>query len=187
MSTKPSSKAKEPADGPPPPRAKPVADTELEERLQIVFVSAEVAPYSKTGGLGDVAGSLPFALAEKGHRVMIITPRCISLISHKRCPPDVQKCRYLNGTTDVLYAEARDSGCDVTLDMGHGGLQRVKYYAVRTKDVDVVFVDHPCFHRSGNPYGDALGTFKDNTYRHVHRETSRRSMESMACIADLPF
>ena len=74
MSTKQSLKAKEPADVP-PPRAKPVADVELEERLQIVFVSAEVAPYSKTGGLGDVAGSLPFALAAKGHRIMIITPR----------------------------------------------------------------------------------------------------------------
>lgn len=30
-----------------------------EKPLKIVFVSAEVAPWSKTGGLGDVAGALP--------------------------------------------------------------------------------------------------------------------------------
>lgn len=46
-----------------------------EKRCQIVFVSAEVAPWSKTGGLGDVAGSLPVALAERGHRVMVISPK----------------------------------------------------------------------------------------------------------------
>lgn len=35
----------------------------------------QVAPWSKTGGLGDVLGSLPVALAERGHRVMVVVPR----------------------------------------------------------------------------------------------------------------
>lgn len=43
--------------------------------LNIVFVSAEVAPWSKTGGLGDVVGGLPIELAKRGHRVMSIAPR----------------------------------------------------------------------------------------------------------------
>jgi len=43
--------------------------------LDIVFVSAEVAPWSKTGGLGDVMGALPQAMAERGHRVMVVSPR----------------------------------------------------------------------------------------------------------------
>lgn len=35
----------------------------------------QVAPFSKTGGLGDVMGALPKALAARGHRVMVVTPR----------------------------------------------------------------------------------------------------------------
>lgn len=45
--------------------------------MDIVFVSAEVAPWSKTGGLGDVIGSLPIALAKRGHRVMVVAPRSV--------------------------------------------------------------------------------------------------------------
>lgn len=44
----------------------------------IVFVTAEAAPYSKTGGLGDVCGSLPIALAARGHRVMVVSPRYVT-------------------------------------------------------------------------------------------------------------
>lgn len=43
--------------------------------LNIVFVAAEVAPWSKTGGLGDVVGGLPIELAKRGHKVMSIAPR----------------------------------------------------------------------------------------------------------------
>jgi starch synthase len=39
--------------------------------INIILVAAECAPWSKTGGLGDVAGALPKALARRGHRVMV--------------------------------------------------------------------------------------------------------------------
>ncbi|MFO7547162.1 MAG: glycogen/starch synthase [Trueperaceae bacterium] len=42
--------------------------------MRILFPSAEVAPFSKTGGLGDVAGALPRALVELGHEVLVVTP-----------------------------------------------------------------------------------------------------------------
>lgn len=46
----------------------------MSKKLKIVFISSEVAPFSKTGGLGDVARSLPKAIKRLGHEIMAITP-----------------------------------------------------------------------------------------------------------------
>ncbi|KAL8160944.1 hypothetical protein V2J09_012433 [Rumex salicifolius] len=43
--------------------------------MNVILVAAECSPFSKTGGLGDVAGSLPKALARRGHRVMVVVPK----------------------------------------------------------------------------------------------------------------
>jgi Starch synthase catalytic domain len=64
----------------------------IKVKFNIVFVTAEAEPYSKTGGLGDVCGSLPIALAARGHRVMVVLPR------------------YLNGQSDKVYGDAVDLG-----------------------------------------------------------------------------
>ena len=42
--------------------------------MKIMYVTSECAPFVKTGGLGDVAGSLPKALAAKGHDVRVFCP-----------------------------------------------------------------------------------------------------------------
>ena len=42
--------------------------------MKILFASSEVAPFIKTGGLADVAGSLPQALSAAGHEVKVILP-----------------------------------------------------------------------------------------------------------------
>ncbi|MGH9356864.1 MAG: glycogen/starch synthase, partial [Terriglobia bacterium] len=43
--------------------------------MKICFVASECVPFSKTGGLADVVGALPEALAALGHEVSVILPR----------------------------------------------------------------------------------------------------------------
>jgi starch synthase len=44
--------------------------------MTVIVVAAECAPWSKTGGLGDVVGALPKALSRRGHRVMVTAKLC---------------------------------------------------------------------------------------------------------------
>mgnify|MGYP002775682867 CR=1 FL=1 len=89
--------------------------------FNIVFVSAEVAPYSKTGGLGDVCGSLPIALAARGNRVMVISPR------------------YMNGADDHKFSGAFDAQCRIALSCFDGEHEVAFFHEFRA-GVDWVFL-----------------------------------------------
>jgi starch synthase len=120
---------------------------EADVKYSIVFVSSEVAPWSKTGGLADVVGALPPALAKRGHRVMVVAPR------------------YMNGTAlDRLYDGALDANCRIKVTC-YSGMHEAAFFHQYKDGVDWVFVDHPCFHRPGTPYGDQTGAFGDNMFR----------------------
>ena len=43
--------------------------------MRILMVASECVPFSKTGGLADVVGALPQAIAAQGHEVAVIQPR----------------------------------------------------------------------------------------------------------------
>ncbi|VAI70619.1 unnamed protein product [Triticum turgidum subsp. durum] len=114
----------------------------------IVFVTGEAAPYAKSGGLGDVCGSLPIALAARGHRVMVVMPR------------------YLNGSSDKNYAKALYTAKHIQIPC-FGGSHEVTFFHEYRDNVDWVFVDHPSYHRPGSLYGDNFGAFGDNQFRYT--------------------
>lgn len=90
------------------------------EKLQVVFVSAEIAPWSITGGLGAVCDGLPRAMAKLGHRVMSIAPRYDQ------------------------YYDAWDTEFTAEVPMGEE-MTTVRFFHAFKKGVDRVFVDHPLF------------------------------------------
>lgn len=49
------------------------------DRLKVLLASSEVVPFAKTGGLADVAGSLPLALEEAGVDIRVIMPKYASV------------------------------------------------------------------------------------------------------------
>lgn len=63
----------------------------MAEKIKVLFCSSEVEPYAKTGGLADVAGSLPVALKEIGVDTRIIMPK--------------YKCVNIEGDRDLLQGK----------------------------------------------------------------------------------
>jgi len=47
--------------------------------MHVLIITSEVIPFSKTGGLADVSGAMPRALANRGVRVTLVTPRYASI------------------------------------------------------------------------------------------------------------
>jgi len=109
--------------------------------MEILFVSSEVAPWSKTGGLGDVAGALPRALAARGHDVAVVTPR------YRSVDPARHGLERLDHTLRL-----RDDGAGL--------------WVKRAGRARTYFVEHDRFFGSRpGLYGDARGDYADNAER----------------------
>lgn len=107
--------------------------------MKVVIVASEVAPWAKTGGLGDVCGALPRALAARGHTVLTVCPR------YKDHP------------------DAWDTGVRARIHL-FGMFHDVRYFRAVVDGVQHLFVDHLSFHRAGI-YGDDQGVYGDNLFR----------------------
>lgn len=94
------------------------------KRLKVLFVSSEVAPFSKTGGMADVAGSLPVALHKAGLDVRVATPRYKSVINF--CETKVN---------DIFGSEARlNDGVPVYFIENDGYFMRDNLYGNKKGD-----------------------------------------------------
>ena len=118
--------------------------------LNLLMVSSEAVPYAKTGGLADVAGALPLALAKLGHDVILLLPRYRCVSESSRSFRSV--CRLHvptpQGRIDTLIEE------DV-LPVGEGGC-RVRVWTIRNEG----FFNRPGLYQDhGIDYPDNLDRF----------------------------
>lgn len=119
--------------------------------LRIVFISAEVGPWSKTGGLGDVVGGLPIALAQRGHNVLTIAPRyfcaCFRVqairVAGKRPIVFIFRTSALKQSVICRYDQYADAW-DTSVTRNIDG-QEVRYFHTRKNGVDRVWIDNEAF------------------------------------------
>ena len=111
--------------------------------MHIAFAASECVPFSKTGGLADVVGALPHALAKLGHQVSVYLPR--------------YKQTKLNDAHTVVRSitvpfDDRYRFCSVVTGGKQGG-------------VDFYFVDYPPYFDRDALYGTPAGDYPDNAER----------------------
>ncbi len=111
----------------------------MSKKLKIVSISSELDPYSKTGGLGDVARALPKALFRLGHEVIIITPFYKKVI-------DVDKHHLENIYSDVRIRIDKDNELPVSYWRGEL-MPGLKVYFVSN---DQYFSRHKSLYGSGH-------------------------------------
>ena len=111
--------------------------------MHIAFVASECVPYSKTGGLADVVGALPRALASVGHQVSVYLPRYRQT---KLTDPD-RVVRSITVPFDDKYRF-----CSVVTAGTSAG---VRFY----------FVDYPPYFEREALYGTSAGDYPDNAER----------------------
>lgn len=103
-----------------------------DKKMQLVFASAEAAPFVKTGGLGDVAGSLPRALVAAGADVIVMVPKY--------------------GTIASEYTDRMEHVADFYVSLGwrneYCGLERLVI-----DGVTYLFIDNERYFKRDYPYG----------------------------------
>jgi len=104
----------------------------VKKKLKVLFASAEVAPFSKSGGLGDISGMLPRALVHDGAQVAVITPKY--------------------GTIAQEYKEQMEHICDFYVPLSwrsvYCGIEKLKY-----NGLDIYFVDNEAYFKRDTLYG----------------------------------
>ena len=113
--------------------------------MRVVFAASECVPFSKTGGLADVVGALPRALAALGHQVSVYVPR-------------YRQTKLVNAETVVASVTVPFDDhyrfCSVVSGGSHAG-------------VDFYFVEYPLYFDRDALYGTSAGDYPDNAERYA--------------------
>ncbi|PLX89925.1 MAG: glycogen synthase GlgA [Desulfuromonas sp.] len=112
--------------------------------LNILMVASEAAPFAKTGGLGDVLGSLPAALGDLGHRIVLVLPWYRSV--------------------QAITGRLRPSRRKVVVPFA-GQMKQVGYRSLEQNGVRFLFLDVPEYFDRSSLYGERGDDYPDNALR----------------------
>jgi starch synthase len=116
--------------------------------MKILLATAELHPFSKTGGLADMVSAMGKSLAAEGHDVVMMSPLYRGIRS-----------RFREAVLPVDY--------DIDVPMG-GGRERCGLAELRLKpNLRVFFVDHPGFYDRPALYGENNSEYPDNPARYI--------------------
>ena len=130
----------------------------MASRLRILLVASEVAPFAKTGGLADVAGALPRALAALGHDVRILLPKYRGAEAHA-------------GETRLVVPNIR-------VPLGDREAEGALIEGRAPSGVPVYLLEHEHYYNRDSLYGTSDGDYWDNCERFVF--FCRAALEGMA-------
>jgi starch synthase len=111
--------------------------------VKILFVASEAAPYVKTGGLGDVIGALPRALAKRGHELLCVIPKYSAAID---------------------FSGMRDTGRRVEVQFPGLTAGAAVFVHVPAERLRYVFLQNPWYDRK-ELYGEGGKDYRDNHKR----------------------
>jgi len=115
--------------------------------MKVLFAASEVAPFAMTGGLADVAGSLPRALAALGHDVRVVLPRYRQV--------DREALGLQHAATFTVPLSSWKERCDIlTGTLG--------------KNVTVYFINKDIYFDRPGLYGTPRGDYPDNAERYIY-------------------
>ena len=112
--------------------------------MRILFVASEATPFVKTGGLGDVIGALPRALAARGHELLVVLPRY--------------------GQMHVGGLPLRDTGRRVEVAFPGGSVFASVHVCAPAERLRYLFLSHPFYERA-ELYGADGTDYRDNHKR----------------------
>jgi starch synthase len=119
----------------------------MARRLRILFMAPEVEPFAKTGGLADVAGALPAALAGLGHDVRILMPKYRGV--------------------DARAGDMRVVVPRLGVRLGDHDVEGALFEGRTSTDVPVYFLGNDHYYGREQLYGTADGDYWDNCERFI--------------------
>lgn len=118
----------------------------MKQKLNILFIASECAPYAKTGGLSDVVSALPIALTKLGHNVKIVIPKYSSI--------DTEKFKI----KEVLSP--------MGVHMGNSQEWCSVHSTKHSKNVEIYFIEYEQYYNREGLYNDSeMNDYKDNPKR----------------------